>query len=40
LELVLWGLIAEWGVKPLDEEGWEKTLKGSIEGFDERLTAH
>jgi hypothetical protein len=40
LELVIWGLIAEWGVKPLDEAGWEKTLSESIEGFDERRTAH
>jgi hypothetical protein len=35
LELVLWDLIAEWGVRPLDP-GWQKTLEESIEGFDER----
>jgi hypothetical protein len=39
LELVLWTLLAEWNVRPL-ENGWEPTLQESIDGFDERRTAN
>jgi hypothetical protein len=35
LELVLWDLIEEWSVKPLDD-GWRAILEESIGGFDER----
>jgi len=37
LELVLWELIVEWGVKPLDPR-WEEILAASIRGFEERRT--
>lgn len=37
LELVLWGLIAEWGVKPLDSR-WQEILMDSIRGFEQRQT--
>jgi hypothetical protein len=37
LELVLWDLIVEWGVKPLDP-AWEQILTESISGFDDRQT--
>jgi hypothetical protein len=39
LEMVLWHLIADWGVPPLIEN-WQETLEGSIEGFRERFSAH
>jgi hypothetical protein len=35
LELVLWDLIEEWSVKPLDDD-WRAILEESIGGFDER----
>ena len=38
LELVVWHLIAEWGVSPRSD-GWQNILGESIEGFDERRTA-
>ena len=37
LELVLWDLIVEWNVKPLDPR-WQETLIESIKGFEERQT--
>jgi hypothetical protein len=37
LELVLWDLIAEWGVKPLDSR-WQDILMESIRGFEQRQT--
>jgi hypothetical protein len=37
LELVLWTLLAEGLVQPLDDK-WETTLDESIAGFDERRT--
>ena len=39
LELLLWHLIAEWGVTPRSDD-WQAILRESIEGFDERRTAH
>lgn len=39
LEYVAWHLIAEWGVMPLTSE-WKSLLEASIEGFQERRTAH
>ncbi len=38
LELVMWHLIAEWGVVPKADD-WRALLKESIEGFDERRKA-
>lgn len=37
LEFVLWDLIVEWGVKPLDFR-WQEILQESIRGFEERQT--
>lgn len=37
LELVLWHLITEWGVKPLSEE-WQEVLIDSVQGFYKRRT--
>jgi hypothetical protein len=37
LELVLWHLIAEWGVSSRTDE-WRELLLASIQGFDERRT--
>jgi hypothetical protein len=37
LELVLWSLVVEWGVRPLDP-GWQEILLESIRGFEERQT--
>jgi hypothetical protein len=37
LELVLWHLIAEWGVAPLSDD-WREILSESIDGFEERQT--
>jgi hypothetical protein len=37
LELVLWHLIVEWAVKPLNRE-WLAILEESIRGFEERQT--
>jgi hypothetical protein len=37
LELVLWHLIAEWGVKPKRED-WRRILEESMRGFEERRT--
>lgn len=37
LELVIWHLLAEWGVDSRTED-WRHLLAGSIEGFDERRT--
>jgi hypothetical protein len=39
LELVVWHLIAEWGIEPRTDD-WRRTLEGSISGFDERRTGH
>lgn len=39
LEYVVWHLIAEWGAVPLADE-WKAILEASIEGFQERRTAH
>lgn len=39
LELVAWHLIAEWGVRS-KIAAWRQLLVESIEGFDERRTAH
>jgi hypothetical protein len=39
LELVLWHLIAEWGITPKTAD-WQSILEESVEGFDERRTAH
>jgi len=39
LELVIWHLIADWGVES-KTTGWQVLLAGSIKGFDERRTAH
>jgi hypothetical protein len=39
LELVLWHLIAEWGVKPKQDD-WQPQLEESIDGFDRRRRAH
>lgn len=38
LELVLWHLIADWGVKPKRED-WQQQLEASIDGFDRRQRA-
>ena len=38
LELVLWHLIAEWGVKPKTDD-WLAVLSESLEGFEQRRTA-
>lgn len=38
LELVVWHLIAEWGVESKTDD-WQAILTESIEGFDERRTA-
>lgn len=38
LELVLWHLIAEWGVKPKQDD-WQQQLEASIDGFDRRRRA-
>jgi hypothetical protein len=35
LELVLWHLIAEWGVKP-KQDNWQQQLEASIDDFDSR----
>lgn len=37
LELVLWHLITEWGVKPLSED-WQQILVDSVQGFYKRRT--
>jgi hypothetical protein len=39
LELVVWHLVAEWGVEPRAED-WRSVLAESITGFDERRSAH
>ena len=39
LELVVWHLIAEWGIDPRTQD-WLQLLQTSIRGFDERRTAH
>lgn len=38
LELVIWHLIVEWGIKPRTPE-WLAVLEDSTAGFDERRTA-
>lgn len=38
LELVLWHLVAEWGVTPKTDV-WREILRESLEGFEERRTA-
>lgn len=38
LELVLWHLIAEWGVTP-KTDGWYDVLGESLAGFEQRRTA-
>lgn len=38
LELVLWHLIAEWGVAS-KTDAWQSTLQASIDGFSERQRA-
>ena len=38
LELGLWHLIAEWGVKPKTDD-WLAALDQSLEGFEQRRTA-
>ncbi len=37
-ELVLWHLIAEWGVQAKTED-WQTRLRDSLRGFEERRTA-
>lgn len=37
LELVLWHLIAEWGVMPKTDD-WRQVLDDSLKGFEERRT--
>lgn len=39
LELVVWHLIAEWGVDARTKD-WSAVLQESITGFDQRRTAH
>lgn len=39
LELVVWHLVAEWGVEPKGDD-WRAVLEESIAGFDERRRAH
>jgi hypothetical protein len=39
LELVIWHLVAEWGVEARTP-AWRAVLEESISGFDERRTAH
>lgn len=39
LELVIWHLIAEWGVASRSD-GWSAILRESISGFDARRTRH
>jgi hypothetical protein len=39
LELVIWHLVAEWGVEARTPD-WCTVLEKSIAGFDERRTAH
>lgn len=39
LELVVWHLVAEWGVEPKAGD-WRSVLTESIAGFDERRSAH
>jgi hypothetical protein len=38
LELVLWHLVAEWGVKPKRDD-WRDLLQESIDGFERRRRA-
>jgi hypothetical protein len=38
IELVVWHLIAEWGVEPKHDD-WQRILRASIEGFEERRSA-
>jgi hypothetical protein len=38
LELVLWHLLAEWGVAAKTGD-WREVLRASLEGFRERRTA-
>ena len=38
LEMVLWHLIAEWGVKPKQDD-WRQLLEDSIEDFERRRGA-
>jgi hypothetical protein len=38
LELVLWHLIAEWGVQARTED-WQDLLRASMAGFEERRSA-
>lgn len=38
LELVLWHLIAEWGIEPRTAD-WQQILSESLAGFEERRTA-
>jgi hypothetical protein len=38
LELVLWHLVAEWGVKPKQDD-WRGLLEESIDGFERRRRA-
>ncbi len=39
LEYVVWHLISDWETAPLVDE-WKAILEASIEGFQERRTAH
>jgi hypothetical protein len=39
LELVIWHLVAEWGVEPKSDD-WQAVLSESIAGFDQRRSAH
>jgi hypothetical protein len=39
LELIVWHLVAEWGVEPKGNN-WKAVLQESIAGFDERRRAH
>ena len=39
LESVLWHLIAEWGIAPRSD-AWQGLLSESVDGFNQRRTAH
>lgn len=36
IEQVLWGLIAEWGVKSKTDDEWQQVLQESLDGFERR----
>lgn len=39
LELVIWHLVAEWGVESKSDD-WQQVLDASIAGFDDRRIGH